>query len=280
MTSGSTLDAPADDPLHLQRLGRDPAFAAWVRRNVRPHRRPGYAIVTLSTKHQDQAPGDLSAARMQAIARWADDYSFGEVRVTQRQNPVLAQVRRTDLHALWCQAAAAGLATPNVGLLTDIVACPGGDYCSLANARSIPLTHAIQARFADQDLLERLGDLVVNCSGCMNGCAHHQLADIGIRGIDKQGAEYYQFGLGGSHGEETRFGIVIGPAVPAAEVPAALERLLSAYLAQRRVGEPFAATLQRIGSQPFATAAYGARERDPRPAPESLLPNKKQFSRK
>ncbi|WP_295445872.1 nitrite/sulfite reductase [uncultured Thiodictyon sp.] len=255
------LDLTGDDALHLHRLEREPAYAAWVRHNVQPHRRPGYAIVTLSTKRVDNAPGDVSAEQLRQAAQWADDYSFGEVRVTQRQNLVLVQVRQSDLHGLWRQAAIAGLANPNIGLLTDIIACPGGDECDLANARSVPLVNAIQARFADQGLLERLGALVVNCSGCMNGCAHHQVADIGIRGIDKQGAEYYQLGLGGRAGVDTRFGTVIGPAIAAAEVPATLERLLGAYLNHRRESEPFSDTVRRIGNTPFATAAYGAAER-------------------
>ncbi|WP_295387779.1 nitrite/sulfite reductase [uncultured Thiodictyon sp.] len=261
-------DLAGDDALHLHRVERDPAYAAWVRHNVQPHRRPGYAIVTLSTKRSDRAPGDVAAAQLRQVADWADDYSFGEVRVTQRQNLVLAQVRQSDLHALWRQAVPAGLATPNIGLLTDIVACPGGDECDLANARSVPLTKAIQARFADQGLLEEVGALVVNCSGCMNGCAHHQIADIGIRGIDKQGAEYYQLGIGGRAGADTRFGAVIGPAIPAAAVPAAVARLVDTYLSYRASGEPFADTVARIGHRPFATAAYGSAAPAPRPVRE------------
>jgi sulfite reductase (NADPH) hemoprotein beta-component len=257
------LDHPGDDPLHWQWLERYPAYGAWLRNNVQPHRRPGYAIVSLSTKRADQAPGDLTAVQMLEIAQWADDYSFGEVRVSLRQHLVLAQVRRADLYALWRQADAAGLATPNVGLLTDLLACPGADYCSLANVRTIPLVRAIQERFAYQDLAERVGELVLNCSGCMNACAHHPLAHIGLRGVNKQGAEYFQISIGGSHRDETRFGATLGPAVPAAEVPATLERLVGAYLGYRRAGEPFIDTVRRIGCAPFATVAYGSPERTP-----------------
>jgi sulfite reductase (NADPH) hemoprotein beta-component len=175
----------------------------------------------------------------------------------------LTPVRVADLYALWRQVDAAGLATPNVGLLTDLLACPGADYCSLANVRTLPLAQAIQERFADQDLLERVGELVLNCSGCMNACAHHPLAHIGLRGVNKQGVEYFQISLGGRHRDETHFGTVIGPAVSAAEVPATLERLVGAYLGYRRAGEPFIDTVRRIGRAPFATAAYGSPERTP-----------------
>ena len=254
---------PGHDEAHRQRLDRDPAFAAWVRNTVRPHRHPGHTIVTVSTKHPGQAPGDITAGQLQEVARWADAFSNGEVRVSLRQNLVLTPVREADLYALWRQVDAAGLATPNVGLLTDLLACPGADYCSLANVRTIPLAQAIQERFADQDLAERVGELVLNCSGCMNACAHHPLAHIGLRGVNKQGAEYFQISLGGSHRDATRFGAPLGPAIPAAEVPATLERLVGVYLGYRRAGEPFIDTVRRIGRAPFATAAYGSPERPP-----------------
>jgi sulfite reductase (NADPH) hemoprotein beta-component len=256
------LELPAHDPEHRRALGAHPAFAAWVRHNVQAHRRPGYAIVTVSTKRRDDPPGDVTAGQMLRIAQWADEYSFGEIRVTQRQNLVLADVRRSDLYALWTKIRETGIADPNSGLLTDIVACPGGDYCSLANARTITLANAIAERFADQAQVERLGPIAVNLSGCMNGCAHHHLGNIGIRGIDKQGAEYYQIGIGGISGRATGFGDVIGPALPADRVPAAIERLTAVYLAYRRDGESFVETVARIGSAPFKTAAYGTPNRN------------------
>ena len=235
-----------------------------MQHNVQPHRRPGYAIVTLTLKGADRAPGDVASAQMLQVAQWADEHSFGEIRVTQRQNLVLADVPQADLPALWLKARAAGLAATGAALLADIVACPGGDYCSLANARSIPLAQAIQARFADPELLARLGQIRVNLSGCMNGCAHHPVADIGLRGIDKKGAEHYQIALGGRQGTDARFAEVLGPAIPAEQVPAALERLTGAYLAYRRDGEPFARAVERLGIAPFRSALYtgaeGARE--------------------
>lgn len=251
---------PGDDPSHLSGLDRNPGYAAWVRHNVLPHRRPGYAIVTLTLKGPDRAPGDVTSEQMLELAQWADAYSFGEIRVSQRQDLVLADVPQSDLPALWLKARAAGLAATDAGLLADIVACPGGDYCSLANARSIPLAQTIQTRFRDPELLARLGQIRVNLSGCMNGCAHHPVADIGLRGIDKKGAEHYQIGIGGRQGTDARFAAVLGPAIPADRVPAALEQLASTFLAYRRDGEPFAQAVARLGIAPFRSALSAGAE--------------------
>lgn len=260
-------DLTADDPGHRREQARNPAYAAWVRHHVQPHRRPGYAIATIALKAPERAPGDLDSERMRLIADWADDHSFGEIRVTQRQNLVLADVPQSDLPALWHKIRAAGLAGSAAGLLADLVACPGGDYCSLANARSAPLAQAIQARFGDAESLARLGPIRVNVSGCMNGCAHHAVADIGLRGIDKQGVAHYQIAIGGRQGTDARFAEVLGPAIPADRVPAALERLASAYLAYRRDGESFAEAATRLGLPTFRAALSDAAAAARAPAP-------------
>ncbi len=174
-------------------LAGDPAFARWVERNVQAHKVPGYAAVVLSTKPGPALPpGDVTAEQMEGIAELAERYGFGEIRIAHEQNLVLPDVRKADLYAVWQRASELGLATPNIGLLTDIIACPGGDYCSLANAKSIPIAQAIQERFADLDHLHDLGELSLNISGCMNACAHHHIGNIGILGVDKNGSEWYQ----------------------------------------------------------------------------------------
>jgi len=252
----SYANLAAEDLAHLVHQREDKAFARWVERNVRPHKVPGYAAVILSLKQPGRAPGDATSAQMDAAADLADRFSFGEIRVTHEQNLVLADVPQRDLHALWQQARAAGLASANIGLLADMIVCPGGDFCSLANAKSLPIAAAVQERFADLDYLFDIGNLALNISGCMNSCGHHHLGAIGILGVDKHGEEWYQITLGGTQGNAARIGEVIGRSFAAAEVPDVIERLVEAYLNHRHEGEEFNETLARIGLEPFRAAAY------------------------
>ncbi len=233
-----------------------PAFARWVERNTRAHRVAGYRAVFVSLKDGRHAPGDASAEAMDLVAALAERYSFGEVRVTHDQNLVLADVRVSELHGLWQALAAAGLATPNIGLVTDMICCPGLDFCSLANAASIPVALAIQARFDDLDYLHDVGELELKMSGCMNACGHHHVGHIGILGVDKNGAEFYQFTLGGVAGDGARLGERLGPAVPRAEVVDTLAHILEVYLAERGAEERFIDTVRRIGVAPFKERVY------------------------
>ncbi|RRW32504.1 nitrite/sulfite reductase [Ectopseudomonas oleovorans] len=242
-------------------LARDEAFARWVSRNVMAHQVPGYLSVVLSTKPGISAPpGDVSAEQMQALADWSERYGFGEIRVAHEQNLVLPDVRKADLYALWREAQAAGLGTANAGLLTDIIACPGGDFCSLANAKSIPIAQAIQQRFDDLDYLHDLGELSLNISGCMNACGHHHIGNIGILGVDKNGSEWYQLTLGGSQGRQAALGKVIGPSFAAEQVPEVIERIVRTYVDYREVNEGFLDTFQRIGLEPFKARVYSREE--------------------
>ncbi len=249
------------DPLasgYVLALGRDKAFANWVRRNVHPHKMPGYAAVTLSLKKTGVPPGDASADQMDAVADLADRYSFGELRVSHEQNLILADVRQADLHEVWQKVKALGLATPNIGLLTNIICCPGGDFCSLANAKSIPVAEAIQRRFDDLDYLHDIGELDLNISGCMNACGHHHVGHIGILGVDKQGEEFYQISIGGAQGDDAALGKVLGPSVSQAEVPDVIEKLIDLYLARRDSEEErFVDVVRRIGIEPFKEYVYG-----------------------
>ncbi|HSQ03675.1 MAG TPA: nitrite/sulfite reductase [Burkholderiales bacterium] len=239
-------------------LKRDRGFNRWTVRNVYPHKVPGYAAVTLSLKKTGVPPGDISAEQMEAVADLADRYGFGEIRVSHEQNLVLPDVRVHDLHALWREARALGLATPNIGLLTNIISCPGGDYCSLANAKSIPVAEAIQRRFDDLDFLYDIGELDLNISGCMNSCGHHHIGHIGILGVDKQGAEYYQISIGGAQGNDCALGKVLGPSVSQEEVPDVIEKLIEVYLAARESEEErFVDVVRRIGMDLFKERVYG-----------------------
>lgn len=235
----------------------DKEFAAWVQTNTHAHREPGYLAVTLSLKAPGQAPGDATAEQMEWIADLAERFGFGELRTSQTQNLILPDVRKRDVYNLWQEAKRAGLATPTVNLLTDIVACPGGDYCELANARTLPLAAAIQARFADRAELVDIGQIRINISGCVNACGHHHLGAIGILGVDKAGEERYQIVLGGRAGPQTRLGDVIGPSFPGHEVPEVLARLIDHYRACRHANESFLDTLERVGHKDFIAAAYG-----------------------
>jgi sulfite reductase (NADPH) hemoprotein beta-component len=254
---------PEHDVSFHQSLADSRAFSRWVERNVHAHRRPGYAAVTLSLKRTGAAPGDASAEQMEFVASLADHFSFGELRVSHEQNLILADVRKRDLFALWLEAKGAGLATPNIGLLTDIVACPGGDFCSLANAKSLPIAEAIQRRFDDLDYLHDIGEIDLNISGCMNSCGHHHVGHIGILGVDKNGSEWYQVSIGGAQGidDDASLGHVIGPSFAAAEMPDVVEKLVATYLDQRTPEERFIDTVRRLGVAPFKQRVYGeARE--------------------
>ncbi|QWE00803.1 nitrite/sulfite reductase [Polynucleobacter sp. JS-Mosq-20-D10] len=233
------------------------AFARWLERNVKPHQVPGYASVMLSLKpHGTVAPGDASSAQMNAIADLADQYSFGELRVTHEQNLVLADVQQSKLLELWQAAKQQHVALPNIGLLTDIIACPGGDFCSLANAKSLPIAKAIQKRFDDLDYLFDLGDISLNISGCINSCGHHHVGNIGVLGVDKDGEEWYQITLGGEQGNNASIGKVIGPSFYANEISDVMTSLINTYVEQRTTGEPFIETYRRLGVAPFKEAAY------------------------
>jgi sulfite reductase (NADPH) hemoprotein beta-component len=249
---------PADDLCQLAHLREDKAYSRWVERNVRAHKVPGYASVTLSLKKPGVAPGDATAEQLEAVADLARRYSFGEVRVAHEQNLVLADVPQRELYTVWHLARAAGLATPTIGLLADLITCPGGDFCELANARSIPVAEDILKRFDDLDYLHDIGELELNISGCMNGCGHNAVGHIGILGVEKHGEEWYQISLGGNQGNAAAIGQAIGPAVPAAEVTNVVERLIETYLALRHTGERFIDTVQRLGHTPFRDAAYQA----------------------
>jgi sulfite reductase (NADPH) hemoprotein beta-component len=242
--------------LDLSRLSSFPGFAAWVKRNVQAHKVPGYAAVTLSLKKTGVPPGDATTEQMNAVADLADRYSFGELRVSHEQNLVLADVRQGDLVELWSAARALGLATPNLGLLTNIISCPGGDFCALANAKSIPVAEAIQRAFDDLDYLHDIGELDLNISGCMNACGHHHVGHIGILGVDKNGEEWYQVSIGGA--QQGRIGKIIGPSFARADVPDVVERLIETYLEKRDSdAERFVDVVQRIGIEPFKTSVYG-----------------------
>ncbi|HET9388181.1 MAG TPA: nitrite/sulfite reductase [Steroidobacteraceae bacterium] len=236
--------------------GREPQFQAWYRYNTREHRVPGYRAVFISLKAHGHNPGDMTSAQMASVAALADRLSFGAVRVTHNQNLLLGDVRQSDLYALWGELRTLGLAMPNIGTLTDMIACPGLDFCSLANAGTLGVARQIQAQFNDLDYLYDLGDIEIKMSGCMNGCGHHHVGHIGILGVDKHGEEWYQITLGGSVNGFTALGEVIGPSVPQAEVAPTIERLVEVYRARREDGERFVDTLRRIGLQPFKERAY------------------------
>ncbi|WP_159875149.1 nitrite/sulfite reductase [Aquitalea denitrificans] len=247
---------PSNPPELVEKQATEPAFARWLERNTRPHKQAGYRSVVLSLKKTGVPPGDITAEQMDAAADWADRFGYGELRVAHEQNLILPDVRERDLYEVWQLAKSQGFATPNVGLLTDIICCPGGDFCSLANARSIPVAEAIQTRFDNLDYLFDLGEIDCNFSGCMNACGHHHIGNIGILGVDKNGEEWYQITLGGSQGSHTTIGKVIGPSFAQADVPLAFEKIMAVYLEQRTDGERFIETVRRIGLDPFKERVY------------------------
>jgi len=237
----------------------DPDFALWVDQNVHAHKQPGYAIATISLKPVGGIPGDASAAQMDLIADLAERYAHDEIRVTHSQNLVFAHVRKADLYAVWTALNDAGLATPNLDLVTDIIACPGLDYCALANARSIPVAQKIAQRFADLDRQHDIGEIKIKISGCINACGHHHAGHIGILGVDKKGEEAYQLSLGGSGAEDASLAKILGPGFSEAGVVDAVEKVIEAYRAVRSgPRERFLDTYRRLGDAPFKAAVYGA----------------------
>jgi len=247
---------PAADAEYERLKAEDKGFANWIKRNVKEHKVPGYAAAILSLKKTGVPPGDITADQLDFVADLADRYSFSELRVTHEQNLVLADVKQSELYALWKEAKAHGLATPNIGLLTDIICCPGGDFCSLANAKSIPIAQAIAERFDNIDFQHDIGDIELNISGCINACGHHHVGNIGILGVDKDGAEWYQVSLGGAQGNTSSIGKIIGPSFSAHQMPTVIDRLLQVYVKQRIEDERFIDTVRRIGVTPFKDFVY------------------------
>jgi sulfite reductase (NADPH) hemoprotein beta-component len=247
-------------PDELKQAARDATFEAWRKNSVFPHKAQGYAIVTVSLKPVGGPPGDATAAQMDALADIADKYSFGELRVGHEQNLALPHVAKRDLPTLWKALDKIGLAIPNVNLVSDIIACPGLDYCSLANARSIPIAQELTRRFANPDTANLIGRLHINISGCINACGHHHVGHIGILGVEKNGEEFYQITIGGKADEDARLGTLIGPAVPYGEVADVVEDIVEAYLALRaRPDELFVDTVKRLGVEPFKERVYATR---------------------
>jgi len=247
---------PADSPEFIAAKLDDRSFARWARSNVSPHKQPGYAIVTVTLKPVGGVPGDATSDQMDALADLADRYSLGEIRVTHDQNLVLPDVKQSDLSAIWAALKALNLGEANAGLVTDMIACPGLDYCSLANARSIPVAQAISRRFADIERQQQIGELRIKMSGCINACGHHHVGHIGILGVDKNGEEFYQITLGGSADEQSSLGKILGPSVPREQVADAVETIVDTYLGLRKEGERFLDTYRRVGIAPFKEKLY------------------------
>ncbi len=247
---------PATDAEFEKHKAENKAFNSWLTRNVKAHKVSGYAAVVLSLKKTGVPPGDATAEQLDFMAELADQYSFGELRVTHEQNVVLSDVKISDLYAVWEAAKSHGLATPNIGLLTDIICCPGGDFCSLANAKSIPIAEAIAERFDSLDFQHDIGDIELNISGCINACGHHHVGNIGILGVDKDGAEWYQVSIGGAQGNTSSIGKIIGPSFSAHQMPTVIERLLEVYVRDRIEDERFIDTARRIGVTPFKEHVY------------------------
>lgn len=246
-----------DQSAALAALDADnPGFARWRQRNVVAHKKAGYCAVTLSLKVTGIAPGDITDKQFDAVADLADRYSFGEARTTHEQNMVLADVEQTRLFELWGELRELGLATPNIGLLTDIICCPGGDFCSLANAKSIPIAEAIQRRFDDLDYLFDLGPIDLNISGCMNACGHHHIGNLGILGVDKKGEEFYQVSMGGEAGRNASLGQILGPSFAQDDMADVIEKIINVYVEQRTDDEHFIDTFRRIGIAPFKERVY------------------------
>lgn len=258
----SFFDDPAyeeltDSPAELvENLARDILFAAWHTQNVRPHKKSGYAIVTLCFKETGVAPGDVTDRQLDQIADLADQYSFGEVRISHHQNVIMADVRQDQLFDLWQKLKTGAMASHNLGLLTDVICCPGGDFCALANAKSIPIAESIQRKFDDLKELTDIGQMNINISGCMNACGHHHVGNIGILGVDKKGEEYYQVSLGGSSKNEASLGRIIGPSFAQEEIPDVVQKIVDVYKDNREKDEKFIDTYKRIGLDPFKEKVY------------------------
>jgi sulfite reductase (NADPH) hemoprotein beta-component len=239
-----------------EQFAAHPKFKQWFNINTNAHKVKGYRIVTISLKRTGIAPGDVTTEEMNLIADLADKYTFGELRTTHEQNISLVDVPQKDLFELWTILEKNNLARAHIGFLTDIICCPGGDFCSLANAKSIPISEAISRRFDDLDTIYNLGKLDLNISGCMNACGHHHVGNIGILGVDKKGAEFYQITLGGNADHDASIGDILGPSFAAEVVPDIVEEILNTYLDLRAEGEEFIDTYRRVGIQPFKERAY------------------------
>ncbi|MFT5482936.1 MAG: sulfite reductase (NADPH) hemoprotein beta-component [Halieaceae bacterium] len=250
------FDAAECEKLLAEQSEGDNQFKRWLEHNTVAHRVNGYRIVNLSLKATGYAPGDISDKQLDAVADLADTYTLGEIRTTHQQNLVFSDVEQEKLYELWKKLTAIGLATPNMGSLTDIICCPGGDFCALANAKSIPIAEAIQARFADLDYLYDLGPLDLNISGCMNACGHHHIGHIGILGVDKKGAEFYQISIGGNQGKDASLGKILGPSFAQEIIPDVLEKIIATYVDLRLPEEIFLETYRRVGLIPFKEAVY------------------------
>ena len=249
-----------DTKNNLESHIQDKSFSQWLSRCTQSHKKNYYRSVTLSLKSNHQAPGDATSEQMQYVADLADEYSFGEIRVSHEQNLILADVHEDNLYELWNKAKNHHLATPNIGLITDIICCPGGDFCSLANAKSIPIAESIQQVFDDMDYLHDIGDINLNISGCMNACGHHHVGHIGILGVDKDGSEWYQVTLGGNQGNFANIGKVIGPSFSADEMPVVIRKIVDTYVKERHSDETFIDCVIRIGLEPFKLTVYGKKE--------------------
>jgi len=247
--------APRSDLFEAEQAS-DRSFARFVRNNVKAHKQPGYAIVEISLKAPGATPGDASAEQMEAVADLAEHYGLSDIRVTHEQNLVLPHVKLDDVPAVHRGLQAVALATSNISLISDIIACPGLDYCALANARAIPVAQSIQDRFADPDRAEDVGELKIKISGCINACGHHHVGHIGVLGVDKKGEEFYQLSLGGSGAEDASLAAILGPALPADKVADAVDKLVETYLSMRTDGERFLDTFRRAGMAPFKEAVY------------------------
>ncbi len=247
----------ADTPTSLSdRLQNNILFSSWHTQNVKPHKIPGYAIVTICFKETGVAPGDVTDRQLNHLAQLADEYSFGEVRVSHQQNIVFADVRQDKLYDFWLGLQSESMSSPNLGLLTDMICCPGGDFCALANAKSIPIAESIQREFNDFDNLIDIGEINLNISGCMNACGHHHVGNIGILGVDKKGEEFYQVSLGGSSKNQASLGKIIGPSFAQEEIPEVIQKIISVYKRQRKSNEKFIDTYIRIGMDPFKEQVY------------------------
>jgi sulfite reductase (NADPH) hemoprotein beta-component len=247
---------PAVSEAHERANATDPAYARFVRNNVKPHKTAGYGIVEISLKTVGETPGDATAEQMEAVADLAERYGQDDIRVTHEQNLVLPHIRLDDLPTVYAALKAAELASANINLVSDIIACPGLDYCALANARAISVAQHIAQKFADPDRAENVGELKIKISGCINACGHHHVGHIGILGVDKKGEEFYQLTLGGSGAEDAAVGQALGPALPYERVADAVDTLVETYLRERRDGERFLDTFRRTGVAPFKEAVY------------------------
>lgn len=250
------LDPAEANTALAEQCTRDPIFANWVKRNTETHRVAGHQIVNISLKATGYAPGDITDTQLELVADLADKYSHGELRTTHQQNLVLADVLQSELYTLWQTLQGAGLATANIGYLTDMICCPGGDYCSLANAKSIPIAEALQSRFDDKDYMYDLGPIELNISGCMNACGHHHIGQIGILGVDKKGQEFYQICLGGSQSKDAAIAKILGPSFKQEDVPDVIDKVLSTYVELRREEESFLDAYKRLGIAPFKERVY------------------------